>query len=127
MDCILPGSSVHGIFQARILEWIAISSSRGFSLPRNQTDVSCIAGDSLLLSQLESQLIGYNPIQNKVFNKSKKEKEKNMDKKEYQLQTSDYLVMLQGKWDLRTTTKGVSSVFECFIYLNINLRQEKKE
>ena len=127
MDCILPGSSVHGIFQARILEWIAISSSRGFSPPRNQTDVSCIAGDSLLLSQLESQLIGYNPIQNKVFNKSKKEKEKNMDKKEYQLQTGDYLVMLQGKWDLRTTTKGVSSVSECFIYLNINLRQEKKE
>ena len=50
-----------------------------------------------------------------------------MDKKEYQLQTGDYLVMLQGKWDLRTTTKGVSSVSECFIYLNINLRQEKKE
>ena len=32
LDCILPGSSVHGIFQARILEWVAISSSRGSSL-----------------------------------------------------------------------------------------------
>ena len=31
MDCSLPGSSVHGIFQARILEWVAISSSRGSS------------------------------------------------------------------------------------------------
>ena len=39
-----PGSSVHGIFQARILEWIAISFSRGSSQPRNQTQVSCIAG-----------------------------------------------------------------------------------
>ena len=31
MDCSLPGSSIHGIFQARILEWDAISFSRGFS------------------------------------------------------------------------------------------------
>ena len=44
MDCSLPGSSVHRIFQARILEWIAISSSRRSSLPRNWTQVSWIAG-----------------------------------------------------------------------------------
>ena len=44
MDCSLPGSSVHGILQARILEWAAISFSRGSSQPRNQTWVSCIAG-----------------------------------------------------------------------------------
>ena len=31
MDCSLPGSSVHGIFQARVLEWVTISSSRGSS------------------------------------------------------------------------------------------------
>ena len=37
MDCGLPGSSVHGISQARILEWIAISSSRGSSPPRDRT------------------------------------------------------------------------------------------
>ena len=44
VDCSPPGSSVHGIFQARILEWVAISSSRGSSQPRDQTWVSCIAG-----------------------------------------------------------------------------------
>ena len=44
MDCSLTGSSVHGIFQARVLEWIAISFSRGSSWPRNQTRVSHIAG-----------------------------------------------------------------------------------
>ena len=38
-----PGSSVHGIFQARILEWVAISSSRRSSWPRDQTCVSCIS------------------------------------------------------------------------------------
>ena len=41
-DSNLPGSSVQGIFLARILEWVAISSSRGSSLPRDQTHVSCI-------------------------------------------------------------------------------------
>ena len=40
----LPGSSIHGISQARILEWVAISFSRGSFLPRDWTSVSCIAG-----------------------------------------------------------------------------------
>ena len=44
MDCSPPGSSVHGISQARILEWVAISFSRGSSLPRDWTWVSCVAG-----------------------------------------------------------------------------------
>ena len=42
VDCSLPGSSVHGIFQAIVLEWIAISFSRGSSQPRDRTRVSCI-------------------------------------------------------------------------------------
>ena len=44
VDCSLPGSSVHGILQARILEWVAISFSRGSSQPRDQSQVSRIAG-----------------------------------------------------------------------------------
>ena len=44
MDCSPPGSSVHGISQARVLEWDAISSSRGSSQRRDWTSVSCIAG-----------------------------------------------------------------------------------
>ena len=44
MDCSLPGSSVHGILQARILEWVTISFSRGSSQPRDRTQVSCIGG-----------------------------------------------------------------------------------
>ena len=46
MDCSPPGASVHGIFQARILEWVAISSSRGSSRPRDQTWVSCDSRNS---------------------------------------------------------------------------------
>ena len=44
MDCSPPGFSVHGILQARILEWVAISFWRGSSPPRDQTQVSCTAG-----------------------------------------------------------------------------------
>ena len=44
MDCSPSGSSVHGISQARTLEWIAISFSRGSSRPRGQTHISCTAG-----------------------------------------------------------------------------------
>ena len=44
MDCSLSGSSFHGIFQARILEWVAISFSRRSSQPRDWTQVSCIVG-----------------------------------------------------------------------------------
>ena len=43
LDCSLSGSSVYGIFQARILEGIAISFSRGCSQPRDQTCISCIS------------------------------------------------------------------------------------
>ena len=44
VDCSPPGSSIHGILQARILEWVAISSSRESSWPRDQSQVSCISG-----------------------------------------------------------------------------------
>ena len=44
MDCRPPGSSVHGISQARILEWVAMPSSRGSSQPRDQNQNLCIVG-----------------------------------------------------------------------------------
>ena len=43
VNCSLPGSSVHGIFQVRILEWVAISYSKQSSWPRDQTCVSCVS------------------------------------------------------------------------------------
>ena len=44
MNCSPPDSSVHGILQAGILEWVVILFSRGSSQPRDRTQVSCIAG-----------------------------------------------------------------------------------
>ena len=49
MDCSLPGSSVHGIFQARILEWVAISFSRGSFRPKDRTQVSRIIGRRFII------------------------------------------------------------------------------
>ena len=47
MNCSLPGFSVHGILQPRILEWVDVSFSRGSSQPRDQTHVSCFGRQSL--------------------------------------------------------------------------------
>ena len=43
MDCSPPGSSVHGILQARVLKWVAISFSRGSSWPRDQPCIFCVS------------------------------------------------------------------------------------
>ena len=56
MDCSLSGSSIHGIFQARVLEWIAISFSRGSSRPRNWTRVSSIAGRRFMVGAIREAL-----------------------------------------------------------------------
>ena len=47
MDCSVPGSSVHGTLQERILEWVVMPSSRGSSWPSDRTQDSCIAGSLL--------------------------------------------------------------------------------
>ena len=52
MDCSPSGSSVHGIFQARVLEWVAISFSRGSSQPRDWTCVSPLRADFLTFEPL---------------------------------------------------------------------------
>ena len=75
MDCSLPGSSIHGIFQARVLEWVAISFSRESSQPRDQIRVSLIVGRCFyclshqrsqnqmhaLKTRGERNLVGYSP------------------------------------------------------------------
>ena len=58
MDCSLPGSSVHGILQERILEWVAMPSSRGSSQPRDGAQVFLIAGRFFIFwTTREAQLI----------------------------------------------------------------------
>ena len=67
INCSLPGSSVHGVFQARVLVWVAISFSRRSSPPRDQTWVSHIVdrrftiwatrdGDTTLMEESEEEL-----------------------------------------------------------------------
>ena len=63
MDCKLPDSSIHGIFQARVLEWVAISSSRGSSKPRDWTQVCRIAGRRFTIwATREARLTLWDPI-----------------------------------------------------------------
>ena len=67
-DCSLAGSSVHGIFQARVLEWVVISFSRGSSWPRDWTQVSCTAGRRFILwaTKEAPSLINVSPNKVKV-------------------------------------------------------------
>ena len=63
IDCSLPGSSIYGILQARILEWIAIPFSRGSSRPRDQTWVYCCLQSSVQFSSVtQSCLTLCNPM-----------------------------------------------------------------
>ena len=62
MDCNPPGSSVHGILQARILDWVVKPSSGGSSQPRDPTHISCLLHwqvDSLPLCHLGSPSVAY--------------------------------------------------------------------
>ena len=83
MDCSLPGSSVHGIFQARILEWVSMPSSRGSFQSRDRACISFIApalaGDSLLLSHQRRFDVTF------ATKKKKKKKLKKEGKKEINL------------------------------------------
>ena len=58
MDYGLPGTSVHGILQARILEWVAISFSRESSRPRDRTQIFCITNADEIQS-MGSQRVGH--------------------------------------------------------------------
>ena len=59
MDCSLPGPSVHGISQARKLEWVSIPFSRGSSQPGILTHVSCITGGFFTIWTIREVLISY--------------------------------------------------------------------
>ena len=56
MDCSPPGSSAHGILQVRILEWVALPSSRGSSRPTDRICISCKEGGVLYIRELHSDI-----------------------------------------------------------------------
>ena len=63
IDCSLPGSSVHGILQARILEWVGVPFSKGSSLPGDQTWVSCTAARLFIIwATREAQYSPYDTL-----------------------------------------------------------------
>ena len=67
MDCSLPGSSIHVIVQSRILEWVAMPSSKGSSQPRDWIHVSCIAGRFFTTDYLGTHQYNTPPIMNCVL------------------------------------------------------------
>ena len=89
MDCSPPGSSVHGIFQARVLEWDAISFSRESSQPRDRTRVSRTAGRCFTVwATREAQLILRFTCNFKGPRIAKKRDRKNLEKNDLRAYTS---------------------------------------
>ena len=76
MECSLPGSSVHGIFQAKVLERVAISFSRGSSQSRDRTLVSRIASRCFSKQTLYHLGLQGSPTDRRKTSKKKKEKNK---------------------------------------------------
>ena len=83
MDCSPPGSSVRGILQVRILQWVSISTSKGSSPPRDQTQVSCIVGRFVTVCTTRKALCHRVwpkkkkiELENKRFNKKRNRKTK---------------------------------------------------
>ena len=66
MDCSPPGSSVHGILQARILEWVAIPFSRRSSPPMNQNHISWIAGGFFTIWACQTLFLALAPLNTPV-------------------------------------------------------------
>ena len=71
MDCSPPGSSVHGVLQTRILKWVAILFSRGYSQLRDLSRVSCIAGRFFTVWATREALNGVYPLGVKEKKKKK--------------------------------------------------------
>ena len=97
MDYGPPGSSVHGILQARILEWVAISSCRGCSRLRDRTPVSCIAGRVYCLSHQGS------PVQASTLQKTESLGFLSLRNIHTSVQYDDPAVcLICGQWNYRT-------------------------
>ena len=65
-DCSLPGSSVHGISQTKLLEWVAISFSRGSSQSRDRTHISCLASGFFTTEYTVGNILNFYLIENFV-------------------------------------------------------------
>ena len=104
MDYSLPGSYIHGIFQARVLEWVAISFSRGSPWPRDWIQVSRIAGKrftiwatrevpliNMVIMMIEQDISSINPdrVQIKQLTKVKKGRNKKIGGNKY----GDFLIL----------------------------------
>ena len=91
MDCGLPGSSVHGILQARILRWVVIPFSRGSSRPGDRTCASCTAGGFF---NIWATRLAVWPYENELIRERKRTSEEGIKSK---VKTNNTLKILHEK------------------------------
>ena len=106
MDYSLPGSSLHGILQERILEWVSIPFSRGSSPPRDQIHVSCISGRFFIIW---------------ATSKAPQKGVQNSNADHTTVMWSQASVLAHTKWQYRTRRPSVLSPFHDPIQLSFCL------
>ena len=97
MDCSPPGSSVHGILQARVLKWVAIPFSRESSQPRDWIQVSCLAGRFFTIWATREAHV-YTSVYKKHALKTDKQKVTMVSKQQTRLEASCFLYHLGQKF-----------------------------
>ena len=108
MDC---SSSVHGILQARIPEWVAIPFSRGFSLPRDLTQVSCIAGRFFTIWATRETLLGHPSLCHCKYPRSSKLKALYLYNKSYFERDNIHVTFVLGQWTRNDTGLNCADPF----------------
>ena len=133
MDCSLPGSSVRGIFQARVLEWVAISFSRGSSPPRSWTRVSCSVGRRFtiwatreVLCRIYFTYIPFSILVKKFVcaHSIKKETEAGWSWVEYELMNLRGVVKLHNRLfciGIQGFSRDFRNIIKCFLNISYSL------
>ena len=111
MDCSPLGSSVHGILQARILEWGAIPFSRGSSQTRDQTQVSCIAGRffTAWAKKIKDKIILFQSILSSSSKLRKKKKRKTFQKSSHYNLDKVMLIWWNWQWAQEMESDPITS------------------
>ena len=117
MDCSLPGSSIHGIFQARVLEWVAISFSRGSSWHRDPTQVSQTTADGNCSHEIKRHLLlGRKAMTN--LDSILKSRDITLPKNVYLIKTTVFPVVMYGceSWTIKKAEHWRIDAFELWCW-----------
>ena len=116
VDYSPPASSVHGILQARILEWVAMPSSRESSRPRDQTQVSCITGRWFTNWAMREALMGWRACAQSVERLTPRKPQKMQNWPDQRMCSNERRKTRKAQWNNRLSVS--TSIFVSGFYFS---------